>query len=139
MLRPFLRTCAFAIALLTGSVASADDAAKPAITQTIQSQIDAFLADDFEQAFTYASPNIQGIFGSAGNFGRMVTQGYPMVHRPSDVRFLELRDVAGMLVQKVQLRDAAGRVHLLDYSMIQGENGWKINGVQLLKGQGLSA
>lgn len=139
MFSRFFRLLAIAMTLAWGSLAHADDAAKPAITQTIQSQMDAFLADDFEQAFSYASPNIKRIFGSSRNFGMMVQQGYPMVHRPSDVRFLELRDVSGALVQKVQVRDASGKVHLLDYQMIQGENGWQINGVQLLKGQGLSA
>jgi len=139
MPRQIIAALALFMTVVMTPAAHADAAAKPAITQTIQSQIDAFLADDFDQAFSFASPNIQGIFGSAGNFGRMVQQGYPMVHRPSDVRFLDLRDENGLLVQKVQVRDANGQTHLLEYQMIQGENGWKINGVQLLKGQGLSA
>ena len=42
------------------------------IQKTIQSQIDAFLADDFARAFTFASPNIKGIFGTPENFGAMV-------------------------------------------------------------------
>lgn len=134
-----IRKALVAIALILAGFASADEAAKPAIQQTIQKQIDAFLADDFEHAFTYASPTIQGIFGSHQNFGMMVQRGYPMVHRPSEVRFLELREENGRLMQKVRVRDATGRTHLLDYEMIQQQDGWKINGVQLLKGQGLSA
>lgn len=119
--------------------AQADEAAKPAITQTIQQQLSAFQADDFEQAFSYASPMIKEIFRTPQNFGAMVQRGYPMVHRPSDVRFLELRDEAGQLIQKVQVTDASGQTHLLDYNMIELETGWKINGVQLLKSVGVSA
>lgn len=139
MIKGTLAAAAFGLALAMSTQSIADEAAKPAITGTIQSQLDAFIADDFEQAFEFASPMIRSIFGDPARFGAMVQQGYPMVHRPSDIRFLELRDIGGALVQKVQVRDAAGRTHLLDYQMIKGENGWKINGVQLLKNQGLSA
>ena len=109
------------------------------IQQTIQSQIDAFLADDFARAFTYASPNIKGIFGTAENFGRMVEQGYPMVRNPGEIRLLELREVAGNLWQRVMITDTAGRTHLLDYMMVETPNGWQINAVQLLPAQGLGA
>lgn len=109
------------------------------IEATIGAQFDAFRADDFGQAFGYASPNIQGMFGTAENFGGMVRNGYPMVWRPAVVRYLELREIAGALWQKVMITDAEGVVHILDYQMIEVENGWKINGVHLLKAQDLNA
>lgn len=107
--------------------------AEPAIEGTIRDQIEAFQADDFAEAFTFASPNIQMLFRDADNFGTMVKNGYPMVWRPDEFRFLELREVAGNLWQKVLVRDAAGTVHILDYQMIQTTEGWRINGVQLLR------
>lgn len=109
------------------------------IQNTIRSQIDAFLADDFARAFTFASPTIKGLFGSPDNFGQMVRQGYPMVHRPSDIKMLELRNVAGALWQKVMITDQQGRTHLLDYQMIETPEGWQINGVQLLRESGVGA
>lgn len=102
------------------------------IRKTIQSQIDAFLADDFARAFSYASPNIKGIFGTPDNFGAMVREGYPMVYRPTDVEMMELREVAGNLWQRVRVVDQAGRAHYLDYMMIETPEGWQINAVQLL-------
>ncbi|MBA3912112.1 MAG: DUF4864 domain-containing protein [Rhodobacter sp.] len=102
------------------------------IRQTIQSQLEAFQADDFATAFTFASPNIKGIFGTAENFGAMVKNGYPMVYRPADVEMGELREVAGNLWQRVRIVDQAGRAHLLDYMMIETPEGWQINAVQLL-------
>ena len=67
----------------------------PGIELTIEGQIEAFLADDFSSAFTYASPNIRELFGSAERFGAMVRNGYPMVWRPDEFRFLELREIDG--------------------------------------------
>lgn len=106
---------------------------EPAIEQTIQGQIDAFLVDDFARAFTYASPTIRSIFGDADRFGAMVRNGFPMVWRPDEFRFLELRDIDGQLWQKVIIRDEFGAVHVLDYQMLQTDDGWRINGVQILR------
>lgn len=109
------------------------------IQQTIQNQLNALKADDFATAFTFASPTIKGIFGTADNFGLMVRQGYPMVHRPADVKMLDLRDVAGNLWQRVMITDEQGRTHLLDYQMVETPDGWQINGVQLLPSVGVGA
>jgi Domain of unknown function (DUF4864) len=136
-----MRQLAFAFSLLCVSFLAplAAKAQEEPIQNTIQSQLDALKADDFARAFTFASPNIKGIFGTPENFGAMVTQGYPMVHRPADVRMLELREVAGNLWQRVMITDEQGRTHLLDYQMIETPDGWQINGVQLLPEVGIGA
>lgn len=103
-----------------------------AIEGVIGGQLEAFNNRDVSEAWQYASPNIKRLFGNPGNFGMMVQQGYPMVWNNADVRFLELRDVAGNLWQKVMVRDAQGGLHILDYQMIETSDGWQINGVQLL-------
>jgi hypothetical protein len=126
-----MRSLLLALSLSAG-LASGAFAQSAEIEANIAAQIQAFKADDFATAFTFASPNIQRLFGNPDYFGAMVRNGYPMVWRPSDVRFLELREVAGALWQKVMITDGDGAVHILDYQMIQQENGWKINGVQLL-------
>ncbi len=113
--------------------------AEPGIENTIQSQIDAFLVDDFATAFTFASPNIKQLFGSSDRFGQMVRNGFPMVWRPGEVQFLELRDISGALWQKVMIRDQAGAIHMLDYQMIEGAEGWQINGVQILRAPDVGA
>jgi len=102
------------------------------IRNTIQSQIDAFLADDFARAFSFASPTIKSLFGTPENFGAMVRQGYPMVYRPADVQMLDLREVAGNLWQRVRITDQAGAGWLLDYMMVETAEGWQINAVQIL-------
>lgn len=118
--------------LLVLTLAFPVQAQEEPIRKTIQNQLDAFQADDFALAFTFASPTIKGMFGTADTFGAMVKNGYPMVYRPAEVEMLELREVAGNLWQRVRIVDQSGRVHLLDYMMIETPEGWQINAVQLL-------
>jgi len=121
---------ALALSACLSLPARADD---QAIRGVISAQIDAFLAEDVDTAFTFASPTIKQIFGSPERFGQMVRQGYPMVWRPDSVKFLSIEDRGGRLVQSVMIRDGSGALHILEYEMISGEDGWKIDGVRLLK------
>lgn len=125
--------------LTTALLALPMQAQEAPIQSTIQSQLDAFLVDDYAKAFTFASPMIKGIFGTPNNFGTMVQQGYPMVARHGAVQMLELRTVAGNLWQRVMITDTMGRTHLLDYMMIETAEGWQINAVQLLPAQDVGA
>ena len=129
-----MRYLALVLGFLAGLAllpALAQDTRSDGIEGTIRSQIDAFIADDFATAFTFASPMIKRVFGNSDNFGAMVRQGYPMVWRPSDVRFLELEDVGGRPVQRVLLVDQAGVAYVAEYEMIQTAQGWQINGVSI--------
>ncbi len=119
-------------ALIAAVLALPATAQEAPIQDTIRSQIDAFQADDFGRAFTFASPTIKGMFGTPENFGAMVKQGYPMVYRPAEVQMMDLRDVAGDLWQRVRITDQAGAGWLLDYMMVETAEGWQINAVQIL-------
>lgn len=121
---------ALMLPLFLGVAAHAQD--NP-IATTITDQIAAFQADDFDTAFSYASPNIKRLFGSPERFGQMVRDGYPMVHRPAEVTMLEQRPMDGRVMQRVMIRDQSGRLHMLAYQMIETQDGWQINGVQLLR------
>jgi hypothetical protein len=102
-----------------------------AIQGVIARQIEAFKVDDFVTAFSFASPSIKRLFGDPDRFGQMVRNGYPMVWRPAEVRFSGLETRDGRTVQSVVVTDAAGAIHVLDYEMIAGDDGWRINGVTL--------
>lgn len=132
-MRRFLTLAAFCAATLLAVPSMAQEASRGDIEGVIQNQIDAFLRDDFDTAFTYASPNIKRLFGTSDRFGMMVREGYPMVWRPSDVQYLDLETIDGRLWQKVMITDAAGAVHVLGYQMIETADGWQINGVQVLQ------
>ncbi|SEO07381.1 DUF4864 domain-containing protein [Palleronia pelagia] len=128
-MKPLFTAC-LAAALVVPVVAPAEDAA---IEGVISAQIDAFRADDFATAFTYASPMIKGMFGTPERFGQMVQQGYPMVYRPEDVTFLDARPLGDRVQQRVMMRDTGGALHVLEYEMIETADGWQINGVRLLR------
>ena len=130
-----IRVVVVALALCWACIASAADvqARVLGIEATIDAQIDAFLKDDFARAYSFASPGIQGLFGNHQKFGQMVRNGYPMVWRPAEVRYLKLREVKGALWQRVLIRDRAGGVHLLDYQMVRVDGNWRINGVHILR------
>ena len=127
-MRRHLFGCTLALVLLSSPLQAQD----AGIQGVISNQITAFLADDFPRAFSFASPSIKDMFGTPERFGQMVRQGYPMVHRPKDLKFLELREISGRLWQKVMVTDATGALHFLDYQMIDTADGWQINAVQLL-------
>lgn len=113
-----------------GGAAQADE---QAIQGVISRQIEAFGVDDFERAFGFASPEIQRIFRTPERFGQMVMQGYPMVHRPGEVTYLGLDEAADAFRQVVMIRDAAGKIHMLEYEMTQRADGsWQIDGVRFL-------
>ncbi|MDT0682043.1 DUF4864 domain-containing protein [Roseicyclus sp. F158] len=103
------------------------------IEGVISNQLEAFGADDFEDAFSHASPMIRGLFQTPDNFGAMVRNGYPMVHRPADVSYGQREEQADAVLQNVVITDEAGAVHVLRYEMVETEDGWKINGVSLLQ------
>lgn len=138
-----MRRIALGLALVAGLSFGAhaqDGVADPGIQAVIRGQMDAFMADDLDGAFDHASPGIKRIFGDAQRFGTMVRQGYPMVYRPADVRFLELSEQGGSRLQKVMVRDDAGAFHVLEYEMQPAVNGgWVIDGVRLLEAAQIGA
>jgi hypothetical protein len=133
-MRNFWLTTVLALGL--GSGALAQDTGHRAV---IEAQIAAFLADDFVAAFDFASPNIQAIFQSPERFGQMVTQGYPMVRRAANLRFLDQTERGAAIVQRVMITDAGGRLHVVEYEMIEAPSGFLINGVRVIPGQGAGA
>lgn len=122
------------IVLLTGLTvrATAEDTPAEAIAEVISSQLADFNDRDTAGAFEYASPTIRGIFGDAANFGMMVERGYPMVWSNTNARFLDLEMRRDAWFQTVQVEDAQGVFHLLEYRMIETPDGWRIDGVRIL-------
>lgn len=122
------------VAHLVAGPLRADEASD--IRGVIGDQIRAFEADDLAMAYSFAAPNIQSIFPSPEIFGSMVRQGYPMIWRPAEVTYFDLRQEGGKRVQRMGFRDAAGQLHLFDYEMSLGASGWRIEGVFPVRGGG---
>jgi hypothetical protein len=108
------------------SVSSADRAA---IRQVIQAQVDAFRRDDGAAAFGYASPGIQGMFGTPEVFMDMVRQGYQPVYRPRAFDFREILEMHGQPAQRVDVIGPDGRPVIAIYPMRRLPDGtWRIDG-----------
>ena len=128
-----LRLLAF-LALLLGLAGSAhaqsvSNADRTAIRQVIQAQVDAFRRDDGGAAFSYASPMIQGMFGTPEVFMDMVRQGYQPVYRPRAFDFREIVDMHGQPAQVVHVIGPDGRTVTAIYPMRQLPDGtWRIDG-----------
>ena len=115
---------------------------RPAISQSKQDieniqtvislQIEAMRKDDWEEAFKYASLDIQRSFGSAKTFKNMVLSKYRIVYQPRLISFKQVKLIKGTPVQEVYMVDYKGKSAMAMYFMRQDKNrDWRINGVQL--------
>jgi hypothetical protein len=130
--------------LLTQATAGAAVLAEPdasAVRNVIESQLEAFAADDSERAYAHASTGIRARFGDAATFMAMVRAGYPMLIRPAAVSFFRAQtqhesdppspaaQQAVQVVQVVQVRDREGRLWRATYLLErQADAGWRISG-----------
>jgi hypothetical protein len=134
-----MRVLLIVVLLLSGFIAArADEPATlpqgdiDAIGSVVSRQLEAFRHDDGAAAFSFASPNIQGMFGTPEHFMAMVRQGYAPVYRPRNAHIgaVEMRD--GRVVQRVDLVGPDGKDELALYTMEKEPDGtWRIDGCQL--------
>lgn len=121
-----------ALALPGQAQTQVSPADQTAIREVIEGQVEAFRRDDGAAAFGYASPSIQGIFGTAETFMDMVRQGYRPVYRPQVFEFREIVTLQGMVTQKVHVIGPDGRPVTAFYPMTQQPDGsWRIEGCYL--------
>ena len=127
-----MRKFLFSLVLSLGLLPNLVFAQANKVQNIITSQLQAFMADDFQGAFQFAAPNVQMMFRSPDNFETMVKNGYPMVHRHRSVLFGEYREERNMSAQIVTLEAFDGSVYQLRYDLIANDGEWRITGVQIL-------
>lgn len=129
------RCVALAFAMLIAPVAArADDAA--AGQQVIESQINAFLNDDVQTAYSFAAPSIKWLYPDENQFFDMVKRGYQPVYRPGNFAFGRSKSSAdgSGLVQEVLIQGPDSQDWTALYSLERQPDGsFKINGVQMIK------
>ena len=89
----------------------------------IRSQLDAMSRDDAAGAYSYAAPEIQGLFQEADSFMTMVRRNYPPVYRHKSYEFGDGRAEAGKVIQEVKLVDADGVPWQAFYTLEQQPDG----------------
>jgi Domain of unknown function (DUF4864) len=125
--------------LVPVQAAGLSEAQQRAVQAVVQSQLDAFGADDAPRAFSFASQGIRNMFGTPEQFMAMVRSSYPVVYRPASVRFLKARPDGTTVLQPVQMNDAEGQSWLAIYRLeLQKDKTWRIAGCVLAQGSAQS-
>src|SRR5210317_275521 len=94
----------------------------------IESQIQAFLDENAELAYSYAAPMIKMKFSNPIEFMSMVKNYYEPVYNPKQFYFLEAKYYEGAIYHQLQVISQKNESFLATYSLIQDEGIWKISG-----------
>ena len=106
------------------------------IKSIVNQQLEAFKNDDFEKAYSFASPTIKKMFSSPEVFRKMVIGGYQAVYRPQSIKIGSVEIIKGVATLKVYLIDPNGEFVTANYLMEQQEDGeWLIGGCILSKAE----
>ena len=106
------------------------------IKSIVNQQLEAFQNDDFEKAYSFASPTIKKMFISPEVFRKMVIGGYQAVYRPQSIKMGSVEIIKGVTTLKVYLVDPNGEFITANYMMEKQENGeWLIAGCILSKAE----
>ena len=106
------------------------------IKSIVNQQLEAFQNDDFEKAYSFASPTIKKMFISPEVFRKMVIGGYQAVYRPQSIKMGSVEIIKGVTTLKVYLVDPNGEFVTANYMMEKQENGeWLIAGCILSKAE----
>lgn len=117
------------IFLLSTSAFSLTDEDEQEIISVVSQQLQAFQDDDFEKAYSYASPTIKTIFSDYKKFRDMVVGQYQAVYRPKSINFGNVTTQGGTTFLEVYLVDPDGIFVTAIYTMQQQEDdSWLING-----------
>ena len=94
----------------------------------IESQIQAFLDENAELAYSYAAPLIKMKFNNPLEFMSMVKNYYEPVYNPKQFYFIDARYFEGAIYHQLQVISQQDESFLATYSLIQDEGQWKISG-----------
>jgi Domain of unknown function (DUF4864) len=111
-------------------------AAQPddAIKAVIEDQLNAFAADNGEQAYSHAAPIVKQVFPSVDMFMGMVKKGYAPVYRNTERVYGKVfQDGLGRPSMRVALTGADGKRYEAIYNMeLQADGSWKIAGCAIV-------
>jgi hypothetical protein len=134
----------FAAVVILGAMAQAQDEATPGAAiepwqSVITSQIEAFRAKDAPGAFKYAGAGFQVAFPTAeAFFGAIVGSGYAPIMESRSHTFGEFQKMGDKaVVQEVKLVGNDQSLYEAFYQLAEEADGWRVQGVQLLKQAGI--
>jgi len=127
---------AAAMMAVSAAPAAAQNAGDSAAQDVITRQLEAFLSGDFEQAYSYASPDIKSIFPTLDRFMSMVQTGYLPVLRPNNYAFGRTERLDdGRILFEVLIDGPDGKDYTAAYFMErQADGSWKVDAVSMRRG-----
>lgn len=119
----------------TGSIAQdASDANADAIHTVIQTQLEAFAADDAETAFALSTNAAQGLLGSPEALLDIVKEWYPPLYRYQKADFAPPEIEGDQALQILTITDSNNLVWIAACWIRQEEDGqWKVDGYELVE------
>ncbi|MDK1372966.1 MULTISPECIES: DUF4864 domain-containing protein [unclassified Sinorhizobium] len=100
----------------------------------IRAQIKAFLEDDADTAYSFASPAIRTKFPDKIIFFDMVKRSYQHLYRPGNFAFGRSKIVGEEVFQEVLISGSDGKDWTAIYDLVhQPDGSYKINGVMMLQ------
>lgn len=128
-----LAACLLCLSLL--QPASAADDIQQQAQQLIEKQIQAFLHNDADAAYSFAAPGIKALFPDKDSFFAMVKKSYAPVYHPGNYAFGRSKSDGGdaILYQEVLITGTDGQDWSAIYQLARQPDGsYKINGVQIV-------
>lgn len=126
----------FVALCLTFSIAAGSalaDEPVDTVQSIIRAQIKAFLEDDVDTAYSFASPAIKTKFPDKIIFFDMVKRSYQHLYRPGNFAFGRSKVVGDEVFQEVLISGADGKDWTAIYDLVhQPDGSYKINGVMML-------
>ncbi len=138
MRRSILFIAALTAFTLTMSLARADSV-EAAVRAVVEAQVAALAAGDAEEAFSYATPDIQKRFGSAENFLAMVRLSYSALIKAEvfEVEAVEAQGQHGAV--RAHVVGKGGKAFKAIYPLLRQPDGtWRIDGCYLQTTDGQS-
>ncbi|MCA1407855.1 DUF4864 domain-containing protein [Ensifer sp. IC3342] len=130
-----VRVVLLALCLTLSIAAGAALADEPVDTvqSIIRAQIKAFLEDDADTAYSFASPAIRTKFPDKIIFFDMVKRRYQHLYRPGNFAFGRSKVVGEEVFQEVLISGSDGKDWTAIYDLVhQPDGSYKINGVMML-------
>lgn len=127
----------FMVGLLAAPVMAQQDGKTEAVTlvkNVIEQQITAFLNDDAQTAYSFASPEIKSVFPNAERFFEMVKKSYGPVYRPGNYAFgrNQVSPDGTVAYQEVLISAPDGKDWAVYYELKRQRDGrFAINGVRM--------
>lgn len=124
-------------AAFTTSMAHADEATdRKESRAVIEAQLEAFKQGDSAKAFSFATPNIQTMFGDPETFMQMVRKGYDVVVKPVNVRFVKFETDGMNALHAVQMIDRQKTLWNVYYVLQKRPDGsWRISSCETEKAE----